>query len=241
MTPPGGLAILLAALAGGIGAVERKAVVQAMVSRPIVLGPLIGAALGDPLGGLFVAAPLELLWSGTANLGAALPQHETVATAAIVAAAVGAGQLTGHVDGAEACLAFAVLAPLALLGRRLEGFGEQTNDLIAARAAARVERGEPEAGLRLHLLGLINPFLATALATGVAAAFLAPALARAVELLPPVAVRGLGLGWALVWAAGGACAVRAARLPRGAALAVGAAAAAAALWAVTAGLSGRGG
>ena len=74
---------LVLALVAGLAAVERKGFLQAMLSRPIALAPLIGWALGDLEGGLLVAAPLELLWLGAVNLGAALPVHEALGTAAI--------------------------------------------------------------------------------------------------------------------------------------------------------------
>ena len=57
--PPGGLphlivAGLIAALVAGVAAVERKGALQLMLSRPIVLGPLLGWALGDAQGGLVI-------------------------------------------------------------------------------------------------------------------------------------------------------------------------------------------
>src|SRR6266702_1669478 len=75
-------------LVAGLAAVERKGFLQAMLSRPIALAPLAGLAVGDAAGGLFVATPLELLWLGAVNLGAALPVHEALGTAAIAGATV---------------------------------------------------------------------------------------------------------------------------------------------------------
>src|SRR3990172_2108097 len=79
---------LVLGLVAGLAAVERKGFLQAMLSRPIALGPLTGLALGDVAGGLYVAAPLELLWLGAVNLGAALPVHEALGTAAITGGTV---------------------------------------------------------------------------------------------------------------------------------------------------------
>src|SRR5438105_4838367 len=55
--PPGGAAHLfflaaVAALVGGLSAIERKGALQLMLSRPIVLAPILGWALGDARGGL---------------------------------------------------------------------------------------------------------------------------------------------------------------------------------------------
>ncbi|HSB20772.1 MAG TPA: PTS sugar transporter subunit IIC, partial [Anaeromyxobacteraceae bacterium] len=74
--------LALSAIAG-LAAVERKGFLQAMLSRPIVLGPLAGLACGDAAAGLLAGAPLELLWLGAVNLGAAVPLHESLGAAAV--------------------------------------------------------------------------------------------------------------------------------------------------------------
>src|SRR5206468_9225007 len=60
--PPGGAAHLfflaaVAALVGGLSAIERKGALQLMLSRPIVLAPILGWALGDARGGLVLGVP----------------------------------------------------------------------------------------------------------------------------------------------------------------------------------------
>lgn len=207
MTEP--WALLLAAAIGGVAAVERKAWLQAQFSRPIVVCTLIGWALGDPLGGLWVGAPLELLWIGAANLGAALPPHETSAAAAIAATVVSGGS-----DLAAASLAFLLLAPISLVGRRLEAVAERANDRLVAEAAAAVKAGLPEHALRMHLASLWRPFVATAILVG-AAVLIGPAFTSWIHGLPALVQLGLAFGWSLIWAAGGAMAVRSARLPNG--------------------------
>ncbi len=81
----------LAALVGGLAAVERKGALQLMLSRPIVLAPLLGWALGDPRGGLMLGVPLELIFLGGVNLGGSLPDNETLLAAALTSAVVPAG------------------------------------------------------------------------------------------------------------------------------------------------------
>ena len=64
--PPGGALHLLvlaaiAAVLSGLAAVERKGAFQLMLSRPLVLAPVLGWLLGDAHGGLLLGVPLELL------------------------------------------------------------------------------------------------------------------------------------------------------------------------------------
>lgn len=232
------MSVIVAALAAGLAALERKALFQAQLSRPIVLAPILGWILGDPLGGLAIGAPLELLWIGAANLGAALPQHETAAAAAIATAAVVAGNSLGSgIDGSIALLAFLLFAPVALLGRKLEGIAERANERLVARAAVGLAEGlVPDRALRLHLVGVWRPLAATGALVIFAGFAVGPLLAWVHERLPGLIREGAGIGWALLWAVGGAAAVRAARLPRGLALAAGGAAAVIVLAALARGL-----
>lgn len=178
------LGYLVLALVAGLAAVERKGFLQAMLSRPIALAPLAGWALGDLEGGLLVAAPLELLWLGAVNLGAALPVHEALGTVAIVGGAVLSGRALGAGTSPEiAVLAVLVCAPLALLGRKAERLVELWNERLALRAEAELAGHHPRAAVRANWYGLLLPFAI--------AAVLAPVGAAAAELVIPAFLRAV--------------------------------------------------
>ncbi|HEX9243884.1 MAG TPA: PTS sugar transporter subunit IIC [Anaeromyxobacter sp.] len=208
---------LVLALVAGLAAVERKGFLQAMLSRPIVLGPVAGWALGDLHGGLLVAAPLELFWLGAVNLGAALPVHEALGTTAIVGGAVLAGRALGTGTTPDvAVLAVLSCAPLALLGRRADRLVEAWNERLALRAESALAHHDPRAAVRVNLLGLVLPFgIAAALAP--AGAALAAAAIPAVLRAVPGAAAPLRLGFfafAALACASGAKALRAKAAPR---------------------------
>ncbi len=206
----------------GLAAVERKGFLQAMLSRPIALGALTGLALGDTASGLFVAVPLELLWLGAVNLGAALPVHEALGTAAIAGGTVLAARAleARGVSGpallpAVAVLAVIVCAPLALVGRRADRLVERWNERLYARAERDLAQGDLDAAARVNLYGLPLPFaigfLLAPLGAALAAAVIPAVLSRA-----PGALSALALGWVAFAAfacASGAKAMRAARAP----------------------------
>jgi mannose/fructose/N-acetylgalactosamine-specific phosphotransferase system component IIC len=178
------LGYLVLALVAGLAAVERKGFLQAMLSRPIALAPLAGWALGDLQGGLLVAAPLELLWLGAVNLGAALPVNEALGTAAIAGGSVLAGRALGVGATPEvAILAVLICAPVALLGRKAERLVELWNERLAARAEAELAVHHARAAARINWYGLLLPF-------GIAAV-LAPAAAAAAELAIPAFLRAV--------------------------------------------------
>jgi PTS system mannose-specific IIC component len=205
---------LLLGIVAGLAAVERKGFLQAMLSRPIALAPLTGLVLGDLAGGLAVAAPLELLWLGAVNLGAALPVHEALATVAIAGGAVLAGQALGTgVTPAAAVVALLAGAPLALLGRRADRFVEVANERLALIAEDTLRHHHPHAAVRLNLAGLALPFALAAVLAPAGALVASQATAWLLRAAP--ALDGpLRVGW---WAfCGLACAAgaKALRAPR---------------------------
>jgi len=214
-----------AALIGGLAAVERKGALQLMLSRPLVLAPLMGWALGDPAGGLLLGVPLEMLFLGGVNLGGNLPDNESLLAAALTAMVVPAG-VAAHtgVDAPLAALGLALLLPLAIFGRRLERASELRNLQLLDDAMARAAHGDPDPA-RGHLRGLLLPFGASA---GICA--LAVLISPVVAWLRTNArftfVSGLEAGWHAIWAVAAACAIRAIRDHRAAPLAAASAAAA---------------
>ena len=208
----------VAALIGGLAAVERKGALQLMLSRPIVLAPLLGWALGDPRGGLVLGVPLELIFLGGVNLGGSLPENETLLAAALTSAVVPAGIAAGTgVDAPLAALGLALLYPLAVVGRRLDRASETHNAQLSDRALARAARGGDGAA-RLNLRGLLLPFAVTASICFFCAAC-APMLGLARGACPPRLTSGLTGAWHAVWALAAASAIRAIRDPRAPALA----------------------
>jgi PTS system mannose-specific IIC component len=208
----------IAALIGGLSALERKGALQLMLSRPIVLAPMMGWALGDAQGGLLLGIPLELLFLGGVNLGGSLPDNESLLAGALTAMVVPAGLAarTG-VDAPLAAMGLALLLPLALFGRRLERASEERNTQLMQEALDRAQRGDPAAA-RVNLRGLLLPFGAAAgiCALGVLAS---PMLALARMICRSPELSALEGAWHAVWAVAAACAIRAIRDPRAPALA----------------------
>ncbi|MFN2549956.1 MAG: PTS sugar transporter subunit IIC [Myxococcales bacterium] len=221
--PPGGLLHLLllaaiAALAGGLAAVERKGAFQFMLSRPLVLAPVLGWLLGDARGGLLLGVPLELLFLGGVNLGGSLPDNESLLAGALTAMVVPAGMAAGTgVDAPLAAIGLALLFPLAMFGRRLERASEYRNGQLMESAVVRAAHGDPLAA-RVNLRGLLLPF-------GAAAGICALAVMVSPLLAYLRAGSGEGALWALegswhaVWAIAAACSIRAIRDHRAPAIA----------------------
>src|SRR5437762_5551072 len=203
----------VAALIGGLSAIERKGAFQLMLSRPIVLAPILGWGMGDAQGGLLLGIPLELLFLGGVNLGGSLPDNESLLAAAMTAAVIPAGLAarTG-VDAPLAAVGLALLLPLAFFGRRFERASEARNTQLLEEATERAAHGDPDAA-RVNLRGLLLPFGAAAAicALGVIAS---PLLALVRLKCRDAELSALEGAWHAMWAVAAACAIRAIRDPR---------------------------
>ncbi len=153
------LPFLLSALASGLLAVERRAFLQAMASRPLVAGAVIGLCFGRPVEGLALGAMLELFFLGGVNMGAALPDNELFA---VVAATSCACTLMAHTT-TPAPSALALSALVALPAAKLGRWADQLSDQVNASAAARAQREGPlRQRLGSNLRGLWMPFVSAA-------------------------------------------------------------------------------
>jgi len=211
--------LVLAAVVGGVLTVERRAFLQAGLSRPLVASALMGLCLGHLPAGLLVGAPLELLFLGSASLGAALPEHETLAACAVSAACAEAATTLGNLSLPAACLALLTLLPLALVGRKVDALENRVQQRFADRAMQLVEQRQYRRALRMNWRGLGFPFGSGVLTTalGLAVGF---GLAALVPRLPPRATPALTTAFVFAAAVCAAAGVRGTRHPRGIALAL---------------------
>ena len=187
--------VALAGLWGGLVALERKAFLQAMLSRPLVAATVMGGLLDDVASGLAVGLVLELYFLGTANLGASLPENDTLAAtgtsaaAATLTTATGAGSTPAM--WSLAVLLFIGLGRVGLKGDRLlEGYTAR----LARKALASAEVGDLTRAVRQNLWGMWPHFILYGCLTSLCALlgfFVEPLLSA----LPPAVVRGLAWAW----------------------------------------------
>jgi len=183
--------VLVAGIWGGLLAVERRAFLQAMISRPLVAATVMGLLLGDVASGLYVGMLLELFHLGSANLGAALPENETLVSTGTAAAAAAMARSAGA-GGTPAIWALAILGLVGLgrLGRLVDRSLEPYSGRLAHKALAEAEQGDLERAVRQNLWGMWPVFLvfgALTAACAIAGGAVGPLLGK----LPPSLMRGL--------------------------------------------------
>lgn len=81
----------LVALVAALVYMESRIGGQHMLDRPIIIGPLVGVILGDPVTGLIVGGSLELVWWGLVGIGTSTPPDVVVGSALATALAIKTG------------------------------------------------------------------------------------------------------------------------------------------------------
>jgi fructoselysine and glucoselysine-specific PTS system IID component len=123
-----------------------------LLSRPLVLGPLVGLALGDLHQGILIGASLELIFMGNIKVGAAIPPD--VVTGGVL------GTAFAILSGKGAAIALALAIPISILAEMLLSalfvFRSTFNKLFLQYA----HEGSYRKVQRLHLLsGALKPLL----------------------------------------------------------------------------------
>ncbi len=166
-------------LAGALLWLDRVFIFQSMVSRPIILSPILGLILGNVTIGFLIGASLELLWLNAPPVGAYLPNDESFCAAAATPTAVLA---SAHMsDAAAAGFALAASLPFAVVGRTLDTHIRMLNqDLIH-----RIPEGRMEPALR-NAIGkaLLRSYLYALAALGISVGLLCTAVVLVGEILP---------------------------------------------------------
>ena len=198
--------VAVAAFVGGLLALERRAFLQAMLSRPLVAATLTGALLGDVPSGLYVGMVLELFHLGSASLGAALPENDTLAATGTAAAAAAISSSVGSTP-AMWSLAIILFVGLGPAGRSIDRKLDRYSARLLRTAAQAADEGNLQRAVRQNLWGMWPYFVTFGAVT--AACYVAGAiLAGYVDRFPLQLLRGLAWAYPAMASVGAAVAVR---------------------------------
>ncbi len=190
---------LLAGLVAMLTGLDRVALVQVMISRPLVAGPLTGWVLGNPLVGLEIGLLLELLWLGRLPVGAAIPPDDTQVAVGATVLAISMGHLLGLGGMPMVILSVLIAIPLGKFGQIFDRLARHVNDRLAASGYSALMAGSISGLERKHLFGLIS-FAMASLATAFVIVLVGSFVLYSVAPLLIGAVReaGLSLQYSLI-------------------------------------------
>ncbi|MEE4253303.1 MAG: PTS sugar transporter subunit IIC [Desulfuromusa sp.] len=139
---------------------DRVAILQVMISRPIVAAPLTALFLGEPLVGLQIGVMVELLWLARLPVGAAVPPDDTQVAIASSVLAIIMGK-TLNASGPELLLLCLLVAiPLGKVGQYLDHYARQYNVRLIKKVDSALDRGSLLGAELQHLRGLSSFSLA---------------------------------------------------------------------------------
>jgi mannose/fructose/N-acetylgalactosamine-specific phosphotransferase system component IIC len=180
----------MVAFVGGILCVD-KILVQALVSRPIVIAPVVGLLLNNPYTGLIVGAFVELFWIDRIPIGNYIPPNDAVVALLITAASILAGQEIGHFSRELISLSFLIFVPFGVLFQKIEVMIIESNYALSEAAILDAKRANVRGITAKHLWGLMKNFLSTTAFIFVSLLLGIVALVHVFPLLPAIIIKTL--------------------------------------------------
>lgn len=152
------IGIILSVVIGSLIWLDRVFVFQFMISRPIIVSPILGLIMGNMYIGLLIGASLELLWLNAPPVGAYLPNDDSFcAIVATPVAILAAGSMN---ETAATGLALVLSVPFSLVGRSVDMHIRTVNQELLGEGIKNIEhrigRAMRKALARSYLYALIS-------------------------------------------------------------------------------------
>lgn len=173
----------LVALVSALIYLESRLGGQHMLDRPIIIGPIVGLIMGDPMKGLVIGGELELVWMGLNGIGTTTPPNVVVGAALATALSISTGA------SYETTLALAV--PIAVVAQLCDIASPIVNTFFAHQADRLADKEKYSlidwcvwgGGVVYFLFKFVPIFLGFVLGSGVITSF--------VDQIPEVVQNGL--------------------------------------------------
>jgi len=131
---------------------------QAMISRPVVIAPLMGLLLGNLYAGLIIGAIIELIWIDRLPIGTYIPPNDSLTAVLAVAIALISGSATGGVTPQIIALAVILAIPFGSLAKQMDVMIIQSNNVLSDQALRDAQENNLRAIERKNYLGLLKVF-----------------------------------------------------------------------------------
>ena len=127
-----------------------------MISRPIVIAPIIGLILHNPYAGLIIGAMIEMFWIDRFPIGIYIPPNDSLVAVLATSVAILAGGKLGSVS--PELIAFSVLLfiPFGILAKQIDIMIIKSNDLFSDQALEDAKNSDILAIERKTYFGLIK-------------------------------------------------------------------------------------
>lgn len=150
--------IILISFCGSLLCLDRI-FIQAMISRPVVIAPIIGCLLNNLYAGLIIGALIELVWIDRLPLGTYIPPNDSIAAVTATSIAGITGFSLGRVSPELIALSVLLAIPCGIIAKQIDVMIVKSNNAISDKALEDAKENNIKAIERKNYLGLFKVFI----------------------------------------------------------------------------------
>ena len=147
--------IILLSFCGGLLCLDRI-FIQAMISRPIIIAPIIGLILNNPYAGLIIGAMIEMFWIDRIPIGIYIPPNDSLVAVLATSVAILAGQKLGSVSPELIAFSILLFIPFGILAKQIDIMIIKSNDILSDQALEDAKKSNIRGIEQKTYLGLIK-------------------------------------------------------------------------------------
>ena len=147
--------IILLSFCGGLLCLDRI-FIQAMISRPIIIAPIIGLILNNPYTGLIIGAMIEMFWIDRIPIGIYIPPNDSLVAVLATSVAILAGQKLGSVSPELIAFSILLFIPFGILAKQMDIMIIKSNDILSDQALEDAKKSNIRGIEQKTYLGLIK-------------------------------------------------------------------------------------
>lgn len=153
--------IIIISLSGSLLCLDRV-FIQAMISRPVIIAPLIGLFFNNIYAGLIIGAIVELIWIDRLPIGTYIPPNDSITAVLATSIALLAGAKSGGVSPELIALAVLLAIPFGALAKQMDVMIIKSNDALSDKALQDAASNNIRGIETKKYLGLLKVFLSYA-------------------------------------------------------------------------------
>jgi Phosphotransferase system, mannose/fructose/N-acetylgalactosamine-specific component IIC len=147
--------IILLSFCGGLLCLDRI-FIQAMISRPIIIAPIIGLILNNPYAGLIIGAMIEMFWIDRIPIGIYIPPNDSLVAVLATSVAILAGQKLGSVSPELIAFSILLFIPFGIMAQQIDIMIIKSNDILSDQALEDAKKSNIRGIEQKTYLGLIK-------------------------------------------------------------------------------------
>lgn len=153
--------IIIISLLGSLLCLDRV-FIQAMISRPVIIAPVIGLFFDNIYAGLMIGAIIELIWIDRLPIGTYIPPNDSITAVVATSIALLAGSKSGGVSPELIALAVLLAIPFGALAKQMDIMIIKSNDALSDKALQDAASNNIRGIEAKKYLGLLKVFLSYA-------------------------------------------------------------------------------